>query len=129
MTNTLYKTGEHAIIDLVGLDAEPESDTMLLALRNIAIASETKILNYICHDFEPHGQTGLCLMSTSHMSFHTWPEYHHISFDFFSCGKISPEIAVDVLNDTFHPEKIWVQLIRRGVDSRVIKSYVLPDER
>ena len=128
MTNRPYKTGEHAIIDLVGLDAEPEPDTVLLALKSIADASKTKILNYICHDFEPHGQTGLCLMSTSHMSFHTWPEYRHISFDFFSCGKISPEIAVDVLNDIFHPEKIWVQLIRRGVDSRVIKSYVLPNE-
>ena len=129
MSNKPYKTGEHAIIDLIGLESEPESDTILLALRSIAMTSKTKILNYICHDFEPHGQTGLCLMSTSHMSFHTWPEYNHISFDFFSCGEISPEIAVDVLNDIFHPESISVQLIRRGIDSKVIKSYVLPHER
>lgn len=129
MSNKTYKTGEHAIIDLIGLPAEPESDMILLALRSIASVAKIKILDCIFHDFEPHGQTGLCLLATSHMSFHTWPEHNHVSFDFFSCGEISPEIAVDVLNDIFHPEKISVQLIRRGVDSKVTKSYVLPSER
>ena len=47
MPNKPYKTGEHAIIDLIGLDSEPDPDTVLLALRSIATASKTKILNYI----------------------------------------------------------------------------------
>lgn len=123
-----YRTGDHVVIDLVGVDPEPDADTIMLALRSISTTCKTKILNCIFHDFEPHGQTGLCLLSTSHMSFHTWPEHKHVSFDFFSCGEVSPEIAVDTLNEIFHPKKISVHLISRGVDSKVIKSYVLPSE-
>ena len=124
--NLTYRTGDHAVIDLVGVESEPEADMIMLALRSISMACKTKILNCIFHDFEPHGQTGLCLLATSHMSFHTWPEHNHVSFDFFTCGEVSPEVAVDVLNDLFHPKKISVQLIDRGLDSKVIKSYVLP---
>ena len=123
-----YRIGDHVVIDLVGVKPEPDPDMIMLALRSIYMTCKTKILNCIFHDFEPHGQTGLCLLSTSHMSFHTWPEHDHVSFDFFTCGEVTAEIAVDVLNDIFHPKKISVQLISRGVDSKVIKSYVLPSE-
>lgn len=126
--NSTYKIGDHVVIDLVGVKPEPDPDVIMLALRSISMTCKTKILNCIFHDFEPHGQTGLCLLSTSHMSFHTWPEHNHVSFDFFTCGEVTAEIAVDVLNDIFHPKKISVQLISRGVDSKVIKSYVLPSE-
>ena len=123
-----YRTGDHVVIDLVGVEPEPDADTIMLALRSISMTCKTKILNCIFHDFEPHGQTGLCLLSTSHMSFHTWPEHNHVSFDFFTCGEVSPEVAVDTLNDIFRPKKISVQLINRGLDSKVIKSYALPAE-
>ena len=123
-----YRIGDHVVIDLVGVKPEPDPDMIMLALRSISMTCKTKILNCIFHDFEPHGQTGLCLLSTSHMSFHTWPEHDHVSFDVFTCGEVTAEIAVDLLNDIFHPKKISVQLISRGVDSKVIKSYVLPSE-
>ena len=47
---------------------------------------DVKILNSKIHKFEPQGLTGLYLLSTSHLSFHTYPEFNRIYIDLFSCG-------------------------------------------
>ena len=63
----------------------------------IAKAAKVTILNISKYKFEPQGFTILALLAESHISFHTFPEKGIISFDFFTCGKISPSIAMILL--------------------------------
>ena len=44
------------------------------------------LLNVVSQKFEPQGATGLYLLSTSHLSYHTYPEYGRIYMDLFTCG-------------------------------------------
>jgi S-adenosylmethionine decarboxylase proenzyme len=36
--------------------------------------------------FEPQGLTIVYVLSESHMSIHTWPEYNACAIDFYNCG-------------------------------------------
>ena len=39
----------------------------------------------------------VALLKESHMSFHTFPEHGIISFDFFTCGRINPNVSLNIL--------------------------------
>lgn len=43
------------------------------------------IISYHFHKFNPVGVTGIILLSESHFSIHTWPEYNFASMDIFTC--------------------------------------------
>ena len=65
----------------------------------IAKAAQVEILNVASHKFEPQGFTLVALLSESHFSFHTFPERGVISFDFFTCGKVNPKVALKILRN------------------------------
>ena len=48
------------------------------------------------------------------MSFHTFPEKGIISFDFFTCGKISPTAALDILKEEIKHERAVVRSFDRS---------------
>ena len=75
-------------------------------IQDIAKAAKVTILNISKYKFEPQGFTILALLAESHISFHTFPEKNIISFDFFTCGKISPSIAVDIIKKEFKYKRI-----------------------
>ena len=64
------------------------------------------ILNISKYKFEPQGFTILALLAESHISFHTFPEKGIISFDFFTCGKVNPSIAIDIIKKEFKHKRI-----------------------
>ena len=45
-------------------------------------------------------------MAESHISFHTFPEKGIISFDFFTCGKVNPIVALDIIKKDIKHQKI-----------------------
>ena len=55
------------------------------------------------------------------MSFHTFPEKGIISFDFFTCGKVSPSVAIDIIKKEFEHKKIVKKKFNR--DTIVQKFY------
>ncbi|MBL6440127.1 adenosylmethionine decarboxylase [Streptococcus suis] len=44
-----------------------------------------KILKEEYQVFQPYGITGFAIISASHISIHTWPEYNFVAVDIFSC--------------------------------------------
>ena len=66
-------------------------------IHKIAKAAKVTVLKISKYKFEPQGFTILALLAESHMSFHTFPEKGIVSFDFFTCGKISPSIALEII--------------------------------
>ena len=94
----MTKVGEHITLDIIGTSNEYDPSLFEKVIRDIAKAAEVTILNISKYKFAPQGFTILALLAESHISFHTFPEKGVISFDFFTCGKISPSIAIDIIN-------------------------------
>jgi len=51
-------------------------------------------LSNLTHSFEPQGVTALLLVSESHLSVHTWPEWQYAALDVVSCKSLSNTILM-----------------------------------
>ncbi|MEM0313965.1 MAG: adenosylmethionine decarboxylase [Candidatus Bathyarchaeia archaeon] len=68
------------------------------------------------HQFEPYGVSAVYLLSESHLSIHTWPEYSYVALDIFTCGDDAPAIrAFHILKEEFMPKSVKKKVIRRNV--------------
>ena len=97
----MTKVGEHITLDIIGSNKEYDPSLFEKVINDIAKAANVTILKISKYKFEPQGCTILALLAESHISFHTFPEKGIISFDFFTCGKISPSIAIDIIKKYF----------------------------
>jgi S-adenosylmethionine decarboxylase len=72
----------------------------------------------VYHNFEGGGFTGVACLTESHLSIHTWPEHHYITFDVFLSNhlkdnrKTTESIYSDVV-DFFQASVILEQIIDR----------------
>ena len=93
----MVKVGEHVTLDIIGTNKEYSSSFFEKIIYKIAKKTKVTVLEISRHNFEPQGFTIVALLAESHMSFHTFPEKNIISFDFFTCGKVSPAVALDII--------------------------------
>lgn len=108
--------GKHAIYELLGGDPNLLDDENFVkkALRDAAEAAGATLLGLITHKFEPQGVTAVALLSESHLSFHSWPEYSYASIDAFTCGDhTNPETACHSLKYAFKATHGTIRLLRR----------------
>jgi S-adenosylmethionine decarboxylase len=77
MENT-KPNGIHNLLELKGCD--PQQINNLKKIKEILVGSanisDIKILSKKFKKFKPHGLTGFLLLSASHISIHTWPEFN-----------------------------------------------------
>ena len=102
----MTKVGEHLTLDIIGTDKEYEPKFYEKLIYKIAKKAKVSVLKISSHKFEPQGFTLVALLAESHMSFHTFPEKGIISFDFFTCGKVSPNIALSIIKDEIKHKQI-----------------------
>ena len=93
----MTKVGEHITLDIIGTKKEYSPSFYEKLVYKIAKKAKVTVLGISKHKFEPQGFTLVALLAESHISFHTFPEKGIISFDFFTCGKVSPVVAVDII--------------------------------
>lgn len=87
---TLYYTKIEKVNDLI---LRMERIVNTLKLNEVARAF---------HQFEPYGATGVIVLSESHFSVHTYPEYEKVYLDLFCCSNdFDPEKASNVIMDIF----------------------------
>ena len=73
-------------------------------------------LEVTIHKFNPHGITGVVLLAESHIALHSWPEINYLAIDIFTCGeKAYPYKALNYLKEKFHPKKVEIKEIKRGI--------------
>lgn len=109
--------GSHYIMDFFGCDPSQldSMDFWKEELPKSAKEAEMEILHENFHQFDPHGITGFLLLSTSHISFHTWPEYGYVACDVFSCS--SDEFtrkAMEYLKQKISHKKCETKKVDRG---------------
>jgi spermidine synthase len=110
----MKKVGEHVTIDFLGVKKDYAPEFYNKVIYKIAKKAKIEVLNIAEKIFKPQGYTCLALLAESHMSFHTFPEKGIISFDFFTCGKISPTAALDILKEEIKHERAVVRSFDRS---------------
>lgn len=74
-----------------------------------------QIVDECIHEFEPIGITYFAIISTSHFSIHTWPEYRYAAIDIFSCRDEVADGIAQVLKDLFGAGSIRLQTLQRNI--------------
>ena len=121
----MTKVGEHITLDIIGTTKEYDPSLFEKVINDIAKAANVTILNISKYKFEPQGFTILALLAESHISFHTFPEKGIISFDFFTCGKVSPSVAIDIIKKEFKHKRIVKKEFNRDTKSLYTMTYIV----
>jgi len=110
-------TALHILLDCFDCDPDmlQDQDFLRKVLEETAVENHLTILNGVFHRFQPHGVSGVLLISESHISIHTWPEHAYAAVDVFSCRPgISPAEVKASLERRLRPGRIRVRSIGRG---------------
>jgi S-adenosylmethionine decarboxylase proenzyme, Bacillus form len=103
--------------DLYGCDVtilNSEQDIREIARRVVSdIGAE--IVEECVHTFEPIGITYFAVITTSHFSVHTWPEYGYAAVDVFSCGEEVTEKISELLKTAFKASEIKIGRCERVI--------------
>ncbi len=108
--------GKHVVAELWVRDQNRLNDLDLIqdALLAACARGEFTVLHVSTHAFSPHGVTAIVLLSESHMSIHTWPEYGYAAVDIFTCGG-KPQRALEELERRLDVERMDVRELDRGI--------------
>lgn len=114
-TKKIWSAGVHLLIDFWGARNLNSVSFCKKALTLAVKASGARLLNINLHKFSPQGVSGVAVISESHISIHTWPEYKYAALDVFVCGGKDPYSALESLKKSFCPKKIEVSEAKRGI--------------
>ncbi len=122
----MHALGRHILLELYDCDAEVLKDLEKVREEMVEAArlAQATIVTVTFHEFNPFGISGVVVISTSHLSIHTWPEYRYAAVDIFSCGEVvQPQAAIDHLTQVFGAERISVIELQRGI---LVENPTLP---
>ncbi len=113
--------------DLYGCDAELLNDEeRIRALAKKAVAAVgAEIVEECVRKFQPIGITYFAIISTSHFSVHTWPEYGYAAVDVFSCADTVTDGLLKTLKEEFHASEVKTTVTEREVGCRCSSSEVV----
>jgi len=110
--------GIHVIAEFLGVNPEKISrvEKTREILDRVIAKSGLHAISSSFHQFEPYGVSAVYLLSESHLSIHTWPEYEYVAIDIFTCGEDGPALkAFELLVEEFQPKEIEKKIIRRDL--------------
>jgi len=118
------KLGTHVIVDLYQIPEDTfcnllyqdQFENLDEKIQSSLEKNSMHVLNKMVHYFDspPGAFTLLYLLSESHLSIHTWPEYHYIAMDIFTCGNCNTAQVMKDIVELLNPGKYTVNKIERG---------------
>ncbi len=121
------KAGVSLLIDFFGVvdstfhDAK-HWETLLAQVIELGHLTTINIASHqfdTCHDMsgdERGGATAFALLSESHISVHTWPEYEEVIIDLFTCGSEEHLPAIiDWLKECIPHSRMSLTRLERGI--------------
>lgn len=92
MSSEIPNMGCHLILDFHGTSVDMNNfEDLNKNFTRIIVDSGAKIENMMYKQFQPQGLSILYLLSESHFSIHTWPEFGACAIDFYHCGETARE--------------------------------------
>lgn len=109
--------GKHIIAELYGVDPDliAREEKVKEIVEEVVDGAELNKVGSIYKQFDPYGVTAVVLISESHVSLHTWPEYELVNLDIFTCGDPrKAEKAFKLFLEKFKPESYRHYILDRG---------------
>ncbi|MBQ2802550.1 MAG: adenosylmethionine decarboxylase [Lachnospiraceae bacterium] len=108
------------MVDLYDCDEALLDDVELISriARNMITEIGAQIVEECVHKFQPIGITYIAVITTSHFSIHTWPEYGYAAVDIFSCKEGLPMEIAEKLKEAFGAKKHTVNGFERDIGGR-----------
>lgn len=108
--------GTHVLLDFYDCTRDLNNpDSLEKLLVDAALKAHTTVLHSYSHKFSPQGVSCVVVISESHLSIHTWPEYGQAQLDVFTCGDNAlPTLAVDYLQKELNPKRAVIHRQKRG---------------
>ncbi len=106
--------------DLYGCDEKMlNSEEKICTVARLTVSEiGAEIVEECIHTFEPIGITYFAVITTSHFSIHTWPEYGYAAVDVFSCGEAVTDRITGLLQEAFGATDIRVRRCERFIGRR-----------
>lgn len=114
----MHALGRQLIVELFDCDQEIIGDLERIraAMLEAAKRAHATIVQDVFHKFNPFGISGVVIIAESHLSIHTWPEYHYAAVDIFTCGDaLQAEVAAHYLAEQFDAGRIGLSEHKRGL--------------
>jgi S-adenosylmethionine decarboxylase len=110
--------GYHLILELEGCPEAVLDDRNAVrrVMAEAVEASGATMIQPFFHQFAPQGVSGVVIISESHFSIHTWPEYGYAAVDIFTCGdQIDMDVAENTLRRGLQAQTVQKMLLSRGM--------------
>ena len=80
--------GYHLLVEMYNCDVDriKEANNLHQALLEFAKRRNFEIKYSYFYQFTPYGVSGVIVVSESHITVHTWPEYRFLALDVFVCS-------------------------------------------
>lgn len=118
--------GTEIIADFYGVNEDLLKDANLLnkIFRKAITDNNFTIIKHHSFKFlsDGEGVTGVFLLSESHATYHTYPEWGTIAINIFSCGKSRPKTTLNYLTTRLKPIKIQQSIIKRNFNSSLTNN-------
>jgi S-adenosylmethionine decarboxylase len=118
--------GRHILIEAYDCDPGILDDIEVVeeTMVDAAFRAGAEVREVAFHKFSPQGVSGVVVISESHLSVHTWPEFGYAAVDVFTCGDtVDPMVAVDCVRDGFKARRALTSEVKRGIfDEHQIKK-------
>lgn len=122
----------HNLIEMYGCDKSilNSKEKMEDIMVESAKLSNATVISSSFNMFEPQGVSGVVVISESHFTVHTWPEFEYAAIDIFTCGtKINIARAIEYLEKELKCKDSFANVgIKRGLidkDYPKIKSQII----
>lgn len=109
--------GVHLLINVYDV---PQPELLTYLTRGRPIMEELiqeldlHVVSQTGHQFSPIGYTYAYVLSESHFTIHTYPEYRSCYLDLFCCNpQFDPVYAIERIKQKFQTEHVRSQIIRR----------------
>ncbi len=114
--------GRHILVEYYNCDENVLNDHKLIEELMVTAAEKANatVVESVFHMFNPYGVSGAVVISESHLTIHTWPEYGYASVDLYTCGEsVNPWVAFDYLTEELKAEKSESTEVSRGMIDKI----------
>lgn len=107
-SNSSLYLARHITIDYYDCDIDIllDSDRLEKVLIKSAEAIWATIVSSNFNNFEPQGVSWVVVLSESHFTIHSWPEYGYAAVDMFACWDMQFEKWIELLTEVFKAKKV-----------------------
>lgn len=118
----LEQLGRHILVEYYNCDKALLNDHKFIeeAMVQAAVESKATVVQSVFHLFNPWGVSGAVVISESHLTIHTWPEYGYAAVDLFTCGdEVNPWDAFEYLEKALKSDKSETTEVPRGLVDKI----------